>query len=416
MPNPRYKRIVLFLSFLLMLVLGMIDFAVPFLLDPIIKDMNLTYAQGGLLFGTLYLGFIFYGPIGGAVTEKLGVRKSIAIATFVQSLAAILRGYSVGFYDLFFFSLIVSICSVMQIAGIGRAMSEWFPSEELGTVNGVWNAGFALGALIVSATTATIVLPAMGGWRGSFILYGVIDLAAAVVYITFSREKPTDYQIAKSASASNHVVGRTTMRRGFLQVAKSRNIWLLFAIFALVTGAENAAISWMPQLLGMKGAGAVLVELAGTMVWVGGITGNILFPYLSDRLGLRKPVLLGTAPLLAISIYVLLASSSGSVSLFAGLMLGFTSMYFFPMMITIASELPEVSGGLVASAAGFVITASGLGTFILPVLGGYLRDVSGSFSMGFSLYWLVALLALPAIVLLSETGSRRRKITMGKAN
>src|SRR5579875_2629540 len=145
MPNPRYKWIVLFLSFLLMLVLGMIDFAVPFLLDPIIKDMNLTYAQGGLLFGTLYLGFIFYGPIGGEVTEKLGVRKSIAIATFVQSRAAILRGYSVGLYDLFFFSFVVSRCSGMHMAGIGRARSEWCQSEDRGTANGVWKAGFARG-------------------------------------------------------------------------------------------------------------------------------------------------------------------------------------------------------------------------------------------------------------------------------
>ena len=56
-----------------------------------------------------------------------------------------------------------------------------------------------------------------------------------------------------------------------------------------------------------------------------------------------------------------------------------------------------------------MITANGLGACVFPPLGGYLRDLTGSFTDGFALYIAGALISIPAIAFLRETKRKARE-------
>ena len=104
MKGPRYKWTMLSLSFLLMLLIGVIDFSVPYLLNPIMVNLHLTYSESGLVFGSLFLGFIFFGPPAGAMIDRFGVRKILVLSIAGEAVTSLLRGFSIGFQDLFVYS------------------------------------------------------------------------------------------------------------------------------------------------------------------------------------------------------------------------------------------------------------------------------------------------------------------------
>ncbi len=78
--------------------------------------------------------------------------------------------------------------------------------------------GTGLGALVVSATTVTIALPALNGWRGIFIFFGALELVFALVYALLAKDKPKPLQnkFEKFKSSEVHQESRLLWRFGWL--------------------------------------------------------------------------------------------------------------------------------------------------------------------------------------------------------
>ncbi|MCE2463444.1 MAG: hypothetical protein J4F46_05980, partial [Dehalococcoidia bacterium] len=78
-----------------------------------------------------------------------------------------------------------------------------------------------------------------------------------------------------------------------------------------------------------------------------------------------------------------------------------------PSLLTLPIELPGMTPQKVALAWGWIMTASGVGTFIAPLVVGILRDSTGSFTPGFLVFGLLAWFLFVAGFLLPNTGDRR---------
>src|SRR5439155_1341660 len=82
-----------------------------------------------VLAGAVFIGYVLYGPLGGASTDRLGVRRGILLSAVIVTVASLLRSESVGFVDFLAYSSLFSVGIVMQIAWITRQIFEWFPSR-----------------------------------------------------------------------------------------------------------------------------------------------------------------------------------------------------------------------------------------------------------------------------------------------
>ncbi len=393
-----YRWVILGVSFVIMFEQGLLILSIPFLLDNIRLDLNLNYLEAGVLAGAVFIGYVLYGPLGGASTDRLGVRRGILLSTVIVTVASLLRSVSVGFVDFLAYSILLSVGIVMQIAGVTREMFEWFPSRMVATANGIWNAGFGIGALSASGLTQGFVLPLVGGWRNVLLLYGLSSFIALFLWFGLAREAPVD----PSEAQSKPVGSRGSLRR----LVINRNIWLLFIAFGAMTGALNGSVTWIPTILLSKGILAGGIGLIGVLVWSGGISGSVLLPWLSDHLRRRRPVILAMSLALGASIFFL-GSSAWPWVVLPAFLVGFNSSPMYPFALTLVGEFRDVPRNLIASAAGFMVAASGLGSVILPSLGGLLRDVTGSFGGVMVSYSAAALVAIPAVLLLMETGARR---------
>ena len=375
---------------------GLLILSVPYLLDNIRLDLNLTYLEAGVLAGAVFIGYVLYGPLGGASTDRLGVRRGILLSAVIVTVASLLRSESVGFVDFLAYSSLFSVGIVMQIAGITRQIFEWFPSRMVATANGIWNAGFGIGALLASGLTQGFVLPLMGGWRNVLLFYALTSFIGLFLWLGLARDAPVDPSEAGSKPAGS---------RGSLQsLVRNKNFWLLFIAFGVMTGAQNGSVSWIPTILLSRGL--TVGGLIGVLLWLGAIIGTVLLPSLSDLLGRRRPVILAMSLVLGASVYYL-GSSAWPWMALPAFLVGFNSSPMYPFALTLVGEIRDVPRNTIARAVGFMMAATGLGSVILPSLGGLLRDLTGSFGVVMVSYSAVALVAIPAVLLLMETSARR---------
>ena len=94
--NP-YRWVILVLLWLLYAAFGIISRSIFPLVTPVLRDLNLSYSQMGLILGSWQLTYIFAALVAGAVLDRWGVRKSIFAGAIVIGLSATLRYYTVGF-------------------------------------------------------------------------------------------------------------------------------------------------------------------------------------------------------------------------------------------------------------------------------------------------------------------------------
>jgi len=394
--DSRYRWVILGVSVVMMFEQGLLILSVPYLLDNIRLDLNLTYLEAGVLAGAVFIGYVLYGPLGGASTDRLGVRRGILLSAVIVTVASLLRSESVGFVDFLAYSSLFSVGIVMQIAGITRQIFEWFPSRMVATANGIWNAGFGIGALLASGLTQGFVLPLMGGWRNVLLFYALTSFIGLFLWLGLARDAPVDPSEAGSKPAGS---------RGSLQsLVRNKNFWLLFIAFGVMTGAQNGSVSWIPTILLSRGL--TVGGLIGVLLWLGAIIGTVLLPSLSDLLGRRRPVILAMSLVLGASVYYL-GSSAWPWMALPAFLVGFNSSPMYPFALTLVGEIRDVPRNTIARAVGFMMAATGLGSVILPSMGGLLRDLTGSFGVVMVSYSAVALVAIPAVLLLVETSARR---------
>lgn len=383
-PDSRYRYVVLAILLIATFSWGLVLFGVPVTLNLLMSELNITNAEAGALFGSLYLSLVLGGVTTGFLTERMGLKKFLLVGMLLGGFSGILRGLAYGYLDLLMYSLLFSFSTVIITSGSASAIRIWFRSRQYGMANGLWNAFFGVGALTAMVSTVPVMIPSAGGWRGAFILYAAPMLIAAVLWHLLYTDPPNTPSQAQERSI--HI------RRRLIH---SINFWLVLASFFLIVGNQNATINWMPILLELKGLTSEYSGALSSVVWLGALTGSVVIPSISDRLGRRILPVVVLTPILGLTIYGLTSLEGNSSYMLLNIFgLGFTSSYAWAMFLTITMELPDVGRENMARASGLLLSASGAGAFFLPVLGGLIRDFTGSLIPAFLVYALSTQLAV----------------------
>lgn len=170
----------------------------------------------------------------------------------------------------------------------------------------------------------------------------------------------------------------------------------MFSIAAVSGTSQNLKLFFSFDL------GYTQIQSASIMslVLASSIIGRLLMGWLADKLP-KKYVMILIFTLVSCSIPLLYAATTpGVIYLFAiifGIALGGDYM-IIPLM---AAELFGVR--ILGRIMGIVISADVLGEALAPVLVGWLRDQSGSYTTGFSALIVFAVLGVVAISLLPKT-------------
>jgi len=356
--------------------------------------------------GLFYYGYSPFSLVAGAALDRLGPRNVLPLAAAAVGVGALL--FATGRSDA------ASVGRVLQGAGGVFALvgaiyiaTKNFPASRAATLIGATQmfgmAGGSAGQFAVGP-----MIGAGLAWDRFWIGMGIAGLVmSALLLFLLPKERNTEQPDSwlKSSAAALRIVFKNP--QSILCGVIAGLLFIPTTIFDMIWG-----VRYLQEAHGLDYASAVM---RSATVPVGWIIGCPLLGFISDRLGRRKPVIIGGAILLLACLAWILFGPAGvfpryTIGLVAGLASGAAML---PYTVIKEANPPEF-GGTATGVINFLnFTFSAL---LGPVFGWTLQHLSGGaaqmerqhYQMAFAPLLLGVIIAIALSLLLRETGPTAR--------
>ena len=366
------------------------------LFKEISTELNLDLVQIGLVWGISSLPGIVTVLAGGAIADRFGPKRVLILACLVSGLTVALRGLANDFGTLLAAMFISGFLSPVITMNTFKTCGMWFSGRQMGLASGVLSMGMALGFMLGSLFSATVLSPWLGGWRNVMFLYGSLAVLLAIPWIT-SRARPA------SAGLPANPINTSSMRRNLAHVARIRNVWLLGLTILGIGGCIQGTLGYLPLYL--LGQGWPQASADGALATFHTVSLIFVIPIAlySDKLGSRKKILVAAA-LMIITGVSLLSVARGPVVWVAVCMAGMVRDGFMAVFMTSILESPGVGPEYAGTAVGMVMVFSGIGNLLAPPIGNSLGDISPGLPF---LFWAALMLVgFTGLFLAKERGQK----------
>lgn len=336
--------------------------------------LHLSDAQAGWLMTGFVLVYMMTAPFFGAIGDRAGRPKLIALGVAIWSLATALGGLAGSFVGLFVARAVVGVGEAAYGTIAPTLIADYFPLRLRGRAFAIFFAaipiGTALGYLVGGLVDHHY------GWRAAFFVAGVPGLLLAG--LTLSLEDPprgVQDAVGPSKVAASFRTAFTALRRNVPYV-------MTVLGYAAYTFGLGALAFWMPAFLererGIPKAAATMQF--GAVVVATGLIGTFAGGWLGDALLRRTSQaylwVSGISALLAAPL-VFVALSSKEPTIYWAAMVGSQLLLFAstgPVNSVIVNAVP--AGMRATAVAGSIFFIHVLGDVPSPPLVGWLSDRS----------------------------------------
>ena len=364
----------------------------PVLFEEIAEDLGLNLVQIGLIWGIGALASIPTGLVGGAIGDRFGARRTLSVACLLAGLAGALRGLSNDLVTLAATVFLFGLMAPMVMMNVTKTCGVWFSQRQLGLANGAVAMGMALGFMVSSIISATLLSPWLGGWRNVLFFYGAIAMAISIPWY-LSRPAPNAVGVSAGETSPR------TLRQTVSHVVRIRNVWLLGFALLGIGGCIQSTLGYLPLYL--RGLGWPEAGADGALATFHAVSMIFVIPIAlwSDRLGSRKTALMA-ATLMIITGVGLLSIVDGMMVWVAVSMAGLVRDGFMAVFMTMVIETEGVGATYAGTAMGLVLVFSGLGGLVAPPLGNSLAHIA--LGLPFTFWAALAAVGLLGLRLVKE--------------
>ena len=253
----------------------------------LLTTFNVNATVLGFMSSMYFYLYALEQPVVGYLSDRWGPRWVVAAWTFVAALGCFLFGLAPGItWAAIGRALIGFGVGGVFVPGM-KAFSQWFREEEFATLTGTFLAVGNLGAMV--ATTPLAWAAQLWGWRGSFMVIGVITLALALAaFLIIENPQPDARSLSENRSSAHEET--TGPMESILQIFGSLRFWILGALFFGVFGTYLTfqglwASTFLMSLLGLD---LFHASLCNMLIPIGLILGAPFTGWISNRLHLDK--------------------------------------------------------------------------------------------------------------------------------
>jgi predicted MFS family arabinose efflux permease len=358
--------------------------SVALFIGPINSATGLGIASISLAFACAQLMWGITQPIAGAVADKYGTGRVIAIGAVLVMIGTVLTPHASTTWMLV---LLIGVVAAGGggMAGLGVLMSavaRALPPEKRGIASGMVNAGGSFGQFVVAPLA--IVLTGALGWVGALTALGLISLA--IVPLAFvlrgKHEKASDGDISK------------TLRQAVRDAWNDPSFLLLTAGF-FVCGFHVAFIAThLPGVVALCGLPPSVGAWALSLIGLFNIAGSFASGWAIGRWRMKSVLsLLYASRALAVLGFMLAPKTATTFMVFA-VVLGFSYLSTVPPTVGLVGKLHGVR--YVATLFGIVMLSHQIGGFLGAWLGGQVFERTGSYDW---LWYIDIMLAIGAALI-----------------
>lgn len=297
------------------------------------------------------------GPVGASFADKYGYRilmlLSLAILTIGTFSLGLIPIYSVLVICFFLTGLAKSLFDPSLQAFIGN----FVPYEKRGQIIGITELAWA-GSTLVGIPLTGIIIEKFS-WQTPFFIIGSLSI---ICFFIILQIMPKDKKQAGQGKTKTNILSN------WKTIIKNRKVLgILSFVFFMCLGNDNLFViygAWLEKSYNLSitaiGFGTVFIGLSEVL-------GEICTVFLSDRIGLKKSIILGVS--LCTGAYFLLpALNIGLIYVLAGLFMVFLTFEF--TIVTSMSLSTELVPELRASTMSAFFATAGIGRVIGAFTGG----------------------------------------------
>ena len=389
-----YKTLTIFFLFLIGVVNYLDRSALSIANTTIQKDLAISPMQMGVMLSAFSVAYAFSQLPLGALIDKLGSKLALGGSLVVWSVAQAAFGLFSSYGHLVGLRVLLGIGEAPVFPSAAKALSEWFDTQERGTATGwVWSST-CIGPCLAPPLLTVFMVHL--GWRGMFILTGVMGLVLALCWFKFYKSK-AQYMAETGRAEPVPVQQVKAPKVRWTSLFKDRNTWGAFLGFMGVIYMIWLNLTWLPGYFEREhGLDLYRTAWVVSLAYLFGALGTIVAGKCCDRLVARGMRVLASRKLMVIlgllggALFTLIVAFTTNVV--ACVILLCLTMFFINISSATAWMIVNtiVPSERVASFGSIQNFGGYLAGSIAPILTGFSVQQSGSFSSAFVISAVVA--------------------------
>jgi MFS transporter, OFA family, oxalate/formate antiporter len=384
--NNRWFQLVA--SLIAMIMIANLQYAWTLFVQPMQASTSWKLSDIQFAFTLFILFQTWVQPLDGWLIDRLGPRGFISAAGLLCGLGWAGMGYATTLPQLYVLYCVAGTGAAFVYSGsIGGAL-KWF-KEKRGLASGIMAAGFGGGTALFIPIISRII--ADGGYQQAFVATGLVQGLVILLVAQFLRHPPQEAAVAKPAAAS---AGSQLGKRHYttLEVLRTPQFYAMYVAFVLMATGGLLVTANAGPMARSWGLAASALTMAATLSPLANGAARVFWGWASDRLG-REQTMILTFVLQAIALFMVVSVGSRSSAWFSA-----TLVFVYFTWGQIYSLFPAMSGdyfGARHATSNYAVlyTAKGVASIMGGFVAAKLYEQSGSWSMGFYISALMALVA-----------------------
>lgn len=367
---PRFVRwIVLIFISLAMFGNYYIYDAISPLADVLVKQLNFTDSDIGLLQGIYSVPNIFMVLIGGFIIDRLGTKKSTFIFAVLCLVGAVLTALSDTLMVMAAGRLVFGLGAESLIVAVTTAIAKWFKGKELSFAFGI-NLTIARLGSFAALNSPSWAAGSYEHWRGPLlisIVFGVVCVVGALIYWILESRADEKYQIG-AAGETDKVKWQDILHFG-------TSYWYIVALcitfYSGIFPFQTFAVKFFIEA---HGTSREMGGFLSSMLTAFAMIATPLFGLLVDRVG-KRSLFMMFGSLLLTPVYLMMAYTH--ISLFVPMaMMGVAFSLIPAIMWPSVSYLVDQSK--LGTAYGLMTLIQNVGLAGFNFLIGWANDYTGA--------------------------------------
>lgn len=341
-------------------------------------ELGVSVSFMGIISMVISGGTIVSSFLSDKLTHKFGTRAVTVASVFLTVAALFGFSFSGSFSMLIIFAVPYGLGAGAIDAALNNYVALHYKAKHMSWLHCFWGVGAIISPFIMSFALKNL------NWNSGYRIVGFIQLAIALLLLV---TLPV-WKINKTESTAD------TKRVGLTAALKIKGVPFLLIGFFAYCAAEATAMYWASTYFTeVKGISGDRAASFAALFYIGITLGRFASGFITERLGDRRMILLGTG-ILACGIMILLIPVQSYMTAFAAfLVIGFGCAPIYPCIIhsTPANFGAENSGAII----GIQMASAYVGSTFIPPLFGLFGN-----AVGFSVMpvYLLAFFALMIIM------------------
>ncbi|MGF6090323.1 MFS transporter [Pseudomonas sp. 18173] len=401
------------ITVVLLLLIGIVNYldrsALSIANTSIQKDMLISPSQMGILLSAFSLAYAFAQLPLGIIIDRLGSKISLGAALLTWSVAQSVSGLVNSFAGFIGLRILLGVGEAPMFPSAAKALSEWFEAEKRGTPTGIVLSSTCIGPCLAPPLLTLFMINF--GWRGMFVITGLIGIVLATCWLMFYKSKKQylaelaasgqpSPEVAQVAEKNAEPAPRKALLADWLSLFQYRSTWGAVLGFMGVIYMLWLHLTWLPGYFEREhGLGLYKTAWVVSLAYLFGAFGTIAAGRICDRMVKRGMSVLGSRKVTAISGLLLAAMFTLPLSFGSGLTLSVVLLCLALFSINLASSTAWmiantiVSTRRVASFGSIQNFGGYIAGSIAPIVTGFSIQHSGSFATAFMVSAVVAVVA-----------------------